>query len=178
MALAGICFGLLLGLLAPDAGRAGEAEDLAAAFAGEPFCLFVPPTPIDGVFEPEAPLAAALARDHDKALALEPALRRAATDVVVTLAPSEPFDAATIEAGGPMLTVIMHRLLWLYADYWQAARRVLVEAKEPGLPALGLEPLRGACDPAVALFIFTDSSGAIAHAGYVSLLTGRVLARR
>lgn len=119
----------------------------------------------------------ALARDHDKALTLEPALRRAATDQIVTLAPSEPFDAAMIEAGGPMLTVIMHRLLWLYADYWQAARRMLVDAQEPALPALGLEPLRGACDPAVALFIFTDTSGAIAHAGYVSLLTGRVLGR-
>lgn len=129
------------------------------------------------MFEPEPPLATSLARDHDTALALEPALRRAATDVIVTLAPSEPFDAATIEAGGPMLTTIMHRLLWLYADYWQAARRVLVDAREQALPTLGLEPLRGACDPAVALFIFTDSSGAIAHAGYLSLLTGRVLAR-
>lgn len=157
--------------------RADEADDLAAAFVGEAFCLFVPPTPIEGVFEPEPPLAAALTRDHDKALALEPALRRAATDVIVTLAPSEPFDALTIEAGGPMLTVIMHRLLWLYSDYWQAARRVLVDALEPALPTLGLEPLRGACDPAVALFIFTDSSGALARAGYVSLLTGRVLAR-
>lgn len=126
---------------------------------------------------PAAPEARALARDHDKALALEPALRRAATDTVITLAPSEPFDAATIVAGGPMLERIMHRLLWLYADYWRAARRVLVEEIEPGLPTLGLTPLRAACDPAVALFVFTDEKGAIASAGYVSLLTGRVLAR-
>lgn len=121
-------------------------------------------------------LATALARDHAKMQALEPALRRAATDSVVTLAPSEPFDAAMIEAGGPMLERIMHRLLWLYADYWQAARHVLVDEAEPQLPTLGLEPLRRACEPAVALFVFTDASGTIEAAGYISLLTGRVLA--
>ncbi len=76
-----------------------------------------------------------------------------------------------------MLERIMHRLLWLYADYWRAARRVLVEGIEPQLPTLGLAPLRTACDPAVALFVFTDEDGTIAGAGYVSLLTGRVLAK-
>jgi hypothetical protein len=111
-------------------------------------------------------------------LALEPAIRASATDSVVTLAPSEPFDVATIAAGGPMLERIMHRLLWLYADYWQAARRVLVERAEPALPTLGLEPLRGACDPAVVLFVFTATDGSVAAAGYISLLTGRVLASR
>lgn len=140
----------------------------------------MPPEPIAGVFEPDPPLAATLARDHGKALALEPALRRAATDTLITLAPSEPFDAAMIAAGGPMLERIMHRLLWLDADYWQAARRVLVDAPEPALgpvlPTLGLAPLRGACDPAVVLFVFTASDGSIAGPGYVSLLTGRVLA--
>lgn len=82
-----------------------------------------------------------------------------------------------IEAGGPMLERIMHRLLWLYADYWRAARRVLVDRTEPALPILGLAPLRAACDPAVALFVFTGKDGAIVGAGYISLLTGRVLAR-
>jgi hypothetical protein len=128
------------------------------------------------VFEPEPPLAEALARDHAKTLALEPALRRAASDSVVTLAPSEPFDAAMVEAGGPTLARIMHRLLWLYADYWLAARRVLVEAEATALPTLGLAPLRGACEPAVVLFVFTAPGGGVAQAGYVSLLTGRVLA--
>ena len=109
-------------------------------------------------------------------MALEPALRRAATETVITLAPSEPFDAAMIEASGPMLVRIMHRLLWLYADYWQAARRVLVDRTAPALPTLGLAPLRGACDPAVALFVFTAEDGTLAGAGYVSLLTGRMLA--
>ena len=71
----------------------------------------------------------------------------------------------------------MHRLLWLYADYWRAARRVLVEGIESELPTLGLAPLRTACDPAVALFVFTDEDGGIGSAGYVSLLTGRVLAQ-
>jgi hypothetical protein len=138
----------------------------------------VPPEPIPGIFEPAPPEAAALARDHDKALGIEPALRRVATGSIMTLAPSEPFDAATIRAGGPMLERIMHRLLWLYADYWRAARRVLVEGIGPELPTLGLAPLRTACDPAVALFVFTDEAGTIASAGYVSLLTGRVLAER
>lgn len=128
------------------------------------------------MFEPAPALAIALARDHAKMLALEPALRRTASDSVVTLAPSEPFDAAMIEAGGPMLERIMHRLLWLYADYWLAARRVLVEATETQLPTLGLAPLRGACEPAVVLFVFTEPGGGVAQAGYVSLLTGRVLA--
>jgi hypothetical protein len=137
----------------------------------------VPPEPIPGIFEPAPPEAAALARDHDKALGIEPALRRVATGSIMTLAPSEPFDAATIRAGGPMLERIMHRLLWLYADYWRAARRVLVEGIGPELPTLGLAPLRTACDPAVALFVFTDEDGGIGSAGYVSLLTGRVLAQ-
>lgn len=128
------------------------------------------------MFEPQGPSAAALQRDHDLALALDVPLREATLGAVVSLAPSEPFDAETVEAGGPTLVRIMHRLLWLYADYWAAARSVLVDAAEPALPEIGLEPLRRACDPAVALFVFSDEEGRIATAGYVSLLTGRVLA--
>ena len=76
-----------------------------------------------------------------------------------------------------MLERIMHRLLGLYPAYWRPPRRVLVEETAADLPTLGLAPLRTACDPAVALFVFTDETGAIASAGYLSLLTGRVLAR-
>jgi len=121
-------------------------------------------------------MAASLARDHNLALALEAPLRAATLGAVVALAPSEPFDAATIEAGGPMLRRIMHRLLWLYADYWSAARRVILDESAPALPDIGLEPLRRACDPAVALFVFTEGNDTIAAAAFVSLLTGRVLA--
>lgn len=128
------------------------------------------------MFEPEEPVATSLARDHDLALALEAPLRAATLGSVIALAPSEPFDADMVEAGGPILRRIMHRLLWLYADYWSAARRVIVAGSEPALPGIGLEPLRRACDPAVALFVFTDEADAIAGGGFVSLLTGRVLA--
>lgn len=128
------------------------------------------------MFEPAAPKALALQRDHDLALALDDHLRAASLGAVIALAPSEPFDAATIAAGGPMLESIMHRLLWLYADYWQAARSVVLEQAEPALPTIGLEPLRRACPPAVALFVFSSADGTITNAGYLSLLTGRVLA--
>lgn len=136
----------------------------------------MPPRPLAGIFDPESERAQALARDHGFNRRFEPYLRRALRFPVVTLDPSYPFDATQMRLIEPTLLRILTKLLWLYADYWQAARAVVVEGAEPALPTLGLSPLRNACAPAVVLFVFTDAKGGIAGAGYVSLLTGRLLA--
>ena len=136
----------------------------------------IPPRPLSGIFVPEPGTARALARDHALARALETPLRRAVGLPIITLAPSYPFDAAVMRVTEPILLRILTAVLWLYADYWQAARAVVVDGSAEALPLVGLSPLRNACAPAVVLFVFTGEDGAIAGAGYISLLTGRMLA--
>jgi hypothetical protein len=153
-----------------------RARAIAEVFADEEFCFLIPPRPLSGIFAPEPAMALALARDHALARALETPLRRAAAWPIVTLAPSYPFDAAVVRVTEPILSRILADVLWLYADYWQAARSVVVTGTADALPPLGLSPLRNACAPAVVLFVFTADDGSIAGAGYVSLLTGRLLA--
>jgi hypothetical protein len=131
---------------------------------------------LSGIFAPEPGTAEALARDHALARALETPLRRAVDLPIITLAPSYPFDAAVMRVTEPILLHILTTVLWLYADYWQAARAVVVDGTMEALPPLGLSPLRNACAPAVVLFVFTGDDGTIAGAGYISLLTGRQLA--
>lgn len=121
-------------------------------------------------------MATALARDHAMARALEMPLRRAVGLPIIALAPSYPFDASAMRVVEPILSRILTDVLWLYADYWQAARRVVVTGTADALPTLGLSSLRNACAPAVVLFVFTADDDNIAGAGYVSLLTGRMLA--
>ena len=152
------------------------AETIVDVFADDEFCFLIPPRPLSGIFEPEDEAAAALARDHAFARRFEAHLRAALRFPIVTLAPSYPFDATQMRLIEPTLLRILTKLLWLYADYWQAARAVVVEGTATALPPLGLSPLRNACAPAVVLFVFTSEDGGIAGAGYVSLLTGRLLA--
>ncbi len=146
------------------------------AFADEEFCLLVPPRPLAGIFEPEPDSAAALARDHAFARAFDAPLRAAVGAPIVTIAPSYPFDASRMRVIEPALLRILTSVLRLYADYWQAARAVVVDGTADAVPPRGLAPLRKACAPAVLLVVFTAEDGSVAAAGYVSLLTGRVLA--
>ena len=135
----------------------------------------MPPRPLAGIFAPEPEVAAALARDHALARALEAPLREVVNLPIVTLAPSYPFDASQMRVIDPILTRILTDVLWLYADFWQAARSVVVTGTADALPMLGLSPLRNACAPAVVLVVFTGADRSIAGAGYISLLTGRLL---
>lgn len=136
----------------------------------------MPPRPLSGIFDPDTEQAAALARDHAFARRFEAPLRHTSRFPVVTLAPSHPFDASQMRVVEPTLLRILTSVLWLYADYWQAARAVVVEGTATTLPPLGLSPVRNACPPAVVLFVFTGEDGGLAGAGYLSLLTGRLLA--
>ena len=129
-----------------------------------------------GIFGPEAEFATALAHDHILARDLEPALRRAVGYPIVTLAPSYPFDAARMRVIEPNLRSAVLPVLRLYADYWAAARRAVVDGEATAFAATALDPLRRACAAAVVLFVFSNQRGGIAAAGYLSLLTGRVLA--
>jgi len=137
----------------------------------------VPPRPLSGIFAPDPEAAAALARDHAFARRFAASLMRASPLPVVTLAPSHPFDASQMRVVEPTLLRILTSVLWLYADYWQAARAVVVEGTATTLPQPGLSALRNACPPAVVLFVFTSDDGGFADAGYISLLTGRLLAQ-
>ena len=152
------------------------AEAIVEVFPDDEFCFLVPPRPLSGIFDPGPGLAALLARDHQLARAIEAPLRRAAGFPVTTLAPSYPFDASQMRVIEPILLRILTTVLWLYADYWEAARAVVVDGTADALPPLGLSPLRNACAPAVVLFVFTGDDRGIAGAGYISLLTGRLLA--
>ena len=162
------------------AAEDNDLDTLAAAivelFPDDEFCFLIPPRPLSGIFEPEGEAAAALARDHAFARRFEAHLRRALRFPIVTLAPSYPFDATQMRLIEPTLLRILTKLLWLFADYWQAARAVVVERTETALPPLGLSPLRNACAPAVVLLMFTGEDGRVTGAGYISLLTGRLLA--
>jgi hypothetical protein len=152
------------------------AAAIAGAFADEEFCYVIPPRPMAGIFEPEAEFATALAHDHILARDLEPALRRAVDYPMVTLAPSYPFDAARMRVIEPNLRSTLLPVLRLYADYWAAARRAVIDGEATAFAATTLDPLRRACAAAVVLFVFSNQRGGIAAAGYFSLLTGRVLA--
>lgn len=152
------------------------AEAVVEIFPDDEFCFLIPPRPLSGLFEPESEWAVSLARDHAFARRFEAHLRGVLRFPVVTLAPSYPFDATQMRLIEPTLLRILTKLLWLYADYWQAARAVVVEGTATALPPLGLSPLRNACAPAVVLFVFSGDDGEIAGAGYISLLTGRLLA--
>jgi hypothetical protein len=153
-----------------------EATSIAEIFADEAFCYLIPPRPMAGIFEPEAGIAAVLAHDHGLARDLEAPLRRAVGHPLVTLAPSHPFDATPMWVIEPNLQRVLLPVLWLYADYWAAARREVLSGETKAFAATALAPLRKACDPAVALFVFSDQKGGIAGAAYLSLLTGSVLA--
>ncbi len=129
-----------------------------------------------GIFEPEPAITAVLVQDHNLAHDLEPALRRAVGYPIVTLAPSYPFDAGRMPVVDPGLRRVLLPVLWLYADYWAAARRTVVDGEAAAFAATAMEPLRKACAAAVVLYVFSDRQDGIAAAGYLSLLTGRVLA--
>jgi hypothetical protein len=171
-----------LGLVAAPATAAADteldtlAEAIVEVFPDDEFCFLIPPRPLSGIFEPEGERSVSLARDHAFARRFETQLRSARRLPVVTLAPSYPFDATQMRLIEPTLLRILTKLLWLYADYWQAARAVVVEGTATTLPPLGLSPVRNACPPAVVLFVFTGEDGGLAAAGYMSLLTGRLLA--
>jgi len=140
------------------------------------FCFLVPPRPLSGILDPAAEEAAALARDHAFARRFAASLMRASPLPVVTLAPSHPFDASRMRVIEPKLLRILTSVLHFYAEVWRAAREVVIHGRAATLPPFALEPLRSACDPAVLLFVFTGEDGRLAAAGYLSLLTGRVLA--